>query len=250
MAQRAVTLSRGQMLRAMPKHLLWAAAAGAVAGAALRGLDHLAPSGWLAWAALIAMGGLYANAAVMPVTLPGRHWSFAFIGAMMLFLLLVAGGVLAPKFPFPHSFLPPLPPHGMEPVFLPHVNAITWLGILTGGCLGLLYGLLVGRTGSMVVGLALGSASGYAVGIASLLLVGLSPCGWGCSSYHGLDWRWYGLLHLAWQGALFMVVVHFGASLGAAMGAGAAPATANPQSEIEHRKCDQSSSSDSKSSRI
>lgn len=166
------------------------------------------------WALFIIMGTLWANAAVIPVALPRRYWSFAFIGAMMLFLLLLAGMILASKLPFPHSrkLLPGVP----NPVAVEEVNIITYATVLTGGCLGLLYGLLSGRRGAMVVGLALGGASGYVLGIASLYA--FVAVGGGAEPQY--VWRYDSTLHFAWQGALVMIVLHAGASLGALLGAG------------------------------
>lgn len=225
MLTRGTTPDRRQMLRALPQHVLWAVVLGAVAGPLLWWLLQIPmPDGWQ-WLLAIPAGAVFANAAVLPVALPGRHWSFAFIGAMMLFLLLVAGMILARTFAFPHSQLPALPPHGTEPLYVPEVNYVTWVAVLTGGCLGLLYGLLAGRSGGMSIGLAIGSATGYLLGIASLQLVSSAPCPWGCGQYHDVFWRFDGPLHLAWQCALLLAVLHLGACLGAALGAGANPQT-------------------------
>jgi hypothetical protein len=252
MVQRTLTLSRGQMLRAMPKHLLWAAVSGAVVGMLLYWLkDVAALPGWLQ---AIVMGTLWVNAAVLPVALPGRHWSFAFIAAMMLFLALVAGMILAAKFPFPHSRIAC---ESGRYVYSEEVNIITWAAIITGGCLGLFYGLLVGRTSSMVVGLSLGSAAGYVLGTLAVHAVSARYMGDGADCdggpLNGYALTYNTALHFAWQGALAMVVLHLGASLGAAMGTGPATVTdstdrqqprsvapndaaANPKSPIENRK--------------
>jgi hypothetical protein len=252
MVQRTLTLGRGQMLRAMPKHLLWAAVSGAVVGVLLYWLKDVgALPGWLL---AIVMGTLWANAAVLPVALPGRHWSFAFIAAMMLFLALVAGMILAAKFPFPHSRIAC---ESGRYIYSTEVNVVTWAAIITGGCLGLFYGLLVGRTSSMVVGLSLGSASGYVLGIMAVRAVSWHIYGNDCDgdSLYESCWRYGSPLDFAWQGALAMAALHLGASLGAAMGAGPAvvsagdstdrkqprsvaptDAAANRQSQIENRK--------------
>jgi len=222
MAQRTWTLSRGQMLRAMPKHLLWAAISGAVVGMLLCLVTFVPLPDWML--AIIA-GALWSNAAVVPVAVPGRHWSFAFIGAMMLFLLLVAGTILAQKLPFPHA------PDYVWRMGSEILNLVSWLAVLTGGCIGLLYGLLVGKRSSMVVGLALGTAIGFLLGLGFEGAVTLE--GWELgASVHG---RFDGPLHFAWQGALAMVVLHAAAGLGAALGAGAA-APVNPQSKIENQE--------------
>ncbi|MCY3022574.1 MAG: hypothetical protein NTW87_26640 [Planctomycetota bacterium] len=235
MAQQRWILSRGQMLRSMPKHLLAALVSGAVAGMLLYGLKDV--QALPVWLLFIIMGTLWANAAVMPVALPGRHWSFAFIGAMMLFLLLVAGTVLAPKFPFSHSHVPAPLPGGGDYTDVAEVNAITWGAVLTGGCLGLLYGLLAGRTPAMAVGLALGAATGYVLGAVSLSAFQWLADPRVVSRMPPMVWRFDGILHFAWQGALAMLVLHVGACVGAILGTGPSPdAPANRKSKIENRK--------------
>jgi hypothetical protein len=222
MAHPAWTLSRGQLLRALPKHLLLALLSGAVVGVLIYWLkDIQALPGWVL---LIIMGTLWANAAVIPVALPGRYWSFAFIGALMLFLLLVAGMHLALMLPFPHSrMLGVADPDDSDVVIL--VNVFTYATILTGGCLGLVYGLLAGQRAAMVVGLALGGACGYVLGLGSLLAIRI------LSGNEAYPWRFDGALHFAWQGALAMLWLHLGAGLGAVLGA---RPTANRRSKIEN----------------
>ena len=219
------TLSRGQLLRALPKHLLLAVLSGAVVGMLLYWLKDI--QALPAWALFIIMGTLWSNAAVIPVALPGRYWSFAFIGALMLFLLLVAGMILAAKFEFPHSLVPyPRLPGQTE--YEDEVNVITYAAILTGGCLGLLYGLLSGKAGAMAVGLALGGAFGYILGLASVHAFSEhynDPRGW-------FLWRFDSALHFAWQGALAMLWLHLFAGLGAVLGA----APANRKSQIKNQK--------------
>jgi len=140
----------------------------------------------------------------------------------------VAGMILAPRFPFPHSFVS-LVFMSVQKAEVVEVNVITHAGILTGGCLGLLYGLLAGRPWAMAVGLALGGACGYVLGLESL------------SAFKPLSdsycWRYDGALHFAWQGALAMLWLHLGAGLGAVLGAGPAAAVpANPKSKIQNPK--------------
>jgi len=50
-----------------------------------------------------SIGAIYVNAAMLPLAIPGRHWSFAFIGAMLMVLLMIAGAVLSHKLAFSHS---------------------------------------------------------------------------------------------------------------------------------------------------
>ena len=216
MALRRWTLTRGQMLRAMPRHLLWAVLLGAVVGPPLywlKDVEALPP-----WLLFIIMGTLWANAAVLPVAIPGKHWSFGFIGTFMLFLALFAGMILAARFAFPHSH---------QGNYIPQINCVTFGAIITGGCLGLLYGLLVGTAPSMAVGLALGGAAGYLLGLASEdAFVGLAAFG------EPPAWRFDSALHFAWQSALAMLILHLAACMGAILGIG----PANPQSEIRNPK--------------
>jgi hypothetical protein len=196
------------MFKALPKHLLWAAVSGAVVGPLLywlKDVQFLPPL-----LLFVIMAALWVNAAVMPVALPGKHWSFAFIGAVMLFLALVAAMILAPKFPFGHSLFF-LEGYG-EVVYIPEVNAVTWVAIVTGACLGLFYGLVVGQTPAMVLGVLFGFVAGYFLGA-------MSPRGFG--EWIGVPKLLYSSpLHFLWQGALAMLVLHLGACVGAAMGAG------------------------------
>jgi len=214
MAWKTWTLSRGQLFRALPKHLLLALLCGAVFGPlfyCFKDIQALPPL-----VLFIIIGTLWANAAVLPVALPGRYWSFAFIGALMLFLLLVPGMFLAAKFPFPHSSVL-FSPGAFA--YSPEVNVITHGAILTGACLGLIYGLLAGRRPAMAVGLALGGASGYVLGLASMYAFKWLADPHLVSRLPPLCWRFDGALHFAWQGALAMVVLHLGACLGAVLGA-------------------------------
>ena len=230
MARGALMLNRPQMLRALPKHVFFAALSGAIAGFILYFLNQIELEGQ--WNLLMALpiGAIYVNAAMMPLAIPGRHWSFGFIGAMLMFLLMIVGAILSRKFAFPHS-------REFEWIN-PNVNTATFEFILSGGCLGLFYGMLCGRSSAMIVGTAVGSAMGFVLGIYSRELVNS-----GFFNEHGLiltfdhlagNWRYNSPLHFAWQLAAAMALLHLGACLGAAMGAG--PAPANPQSEIRNPK--------------
>ena len=192
---RGFIFDRRQFLRVLPKHVLCAILSGALTGALLYGLQQLQLPGKWNYLMVIPLVALYVNGAMLPVALPGRHWSFAFIGAMAMFMLLVAGLILSSLFSFAHSLTP-------------LVNLATFLAILTGGCLGLFYGLLAGKPSAMVVGLAVGAATGYLLGLASLHLI--TP---------GNQWRYDGVLHFAWQTAAAFGLLHLGAGLGAALGA-------------------------------
>jgi hypothetical protein len=150
----------------------------------------------------IPLGAIYVNGALLPVALPERNWSFAFIGAMALFMLLVAGLILSSKFSFAHSFSPD------GAAVLSKVNQATFLAILTGGCLGLFYGLLAGKRSALLVGLAMGGAAGYLLGLATSNLVTPQD-----------QWRYGGALNFAWQMALAFGLLHLAASLGAMFGA-------------------------------
>ncbi len=97
----------------------------------------------------IVLSAFLANAAVIPIAMPGRHWSFSFISAIVMFFALVIAMVLSQKFPIGH---------GREYVI---PNLFFWALITTGGCVGLFYGLFVGRTLSMVLGLTFGTWMGY-----------------------------------------------------------------------------------------
>ena len=220
MARGALMLNRPQMLRALPKHVFFAAISGAIAGFILYFLNQIELEGQ--WNLLMALpiGAIYVNAAMLPLAIPGRHWSFAFIGAMLMFLLMIVGAVLSHKFSFGNS---------------EKANIATFEFILSGGCLGMFYGMLSGRTSAMIVGVALGSAVGFLLGTESAEFLvtesGRFSDGTGVTVEY---WRYRSPLHFAWQLGAAMALLHLGACLGAAMGAG--PAPASPQSEIRNPK--------------
>lgn len=199
---RGFKLERRQFLRSLPRHVLCAILSGALTGALLYGLQQCALPGKWNYLMFIPLGALYVNGAMLPVALPGKHWSFAFIGAMALFMLLVAGLILSSKFSFAHSLAP------QTATVLSKVNQATFLAILTGGCLGLFYGLLAGKSSALVAGLALGAATGYLLGLGSLQLITPED-----------QWRYDGALNFAWQTAAAFMLLHLGAALGAALGA-------------------------------
>jgi len=219
MARGAVMLNRPQMLRALPKHVFFAAISGAIAGFILYFLNQIELEGQ--WNLLMALpiGAIYVNAAMIPLAIPGRHWSFAFIGAMLMFLLMIVGAILSHKFAFGKN---------------EKANVATFEFILSGGCLGLFYGMLCGRTSAMIVGIALGSVIGYLMGIGSTSFLVTESGSFSDGTRRTVEsWYYNSPLHFAWQLAAAMALLHLGACLGAAMGAGPAP---NPQSDIRNPK--------------
>lgn len=202
-------MTRGQLFRALPKHLLWAALLGTVGGLILHFLKDIHLSGKWDLLMFIPLAAVHVNMAVLPVAIPGRHWSFGYIGAVMLFFLLIAGTVLSGKIEFPHAHSGPLELSG--------VNVVTYWALLTGGLLGLLYGLIAGRTGAMVLGLIFGSLAGYGLGIGFAgLFPKMEPAEFGAASWVYLRLEWYGMAGLT---ALAMVVLHTASVIGAAFGA-------------------------------
>jgi hypothetical protein len=208
------SLDRRQFLLALPKHVLLAAVFGAVAGALIFLIKNIDIEGQWRIALLLPIGALYVNAAILPLAIPGRHWSFAFICSMLLFLMLIAGVIIATKVNVPHSHVP-----GGEP--LSKVNALTIGAVLTGACLGLFYGLFSDRRGAMVTGALIGAASGYTLGVFSVEFVTHSSAAWDTIAYNSA-------LHYAWQCAGALAVLHCGGCIGAMFGArpaGTPPAT-------------------------
>ena len=206
-------LTRGQLFRALPKHILWAALLGLLGGAVLYFLKDVHPSGMWELLMFIPLAAVHVNMAVLPVAIPGRHWSFGYIGAMMLFFLLIAGTVLAGKFEFPHA-------HVAWGRTLEGVNVVTYWAILTGGLLGLLYGLIAGRTSAMILGLALGSLAGYALGIGFAEMFPKFKGAIGTQFPEGtfVEWR-FSLIEGMGMVAVAMVVLHLASLTGAALGA-------------------------------
>ena len=88
------TLDRRQFLLALPKHLLLAAAFGAGAGALIFLLKNIDLDGQWRMALLLPIGAVYVNAVILPLAIPGRHFGFAFICSMLMFLILIAGMIL------------------------------------------------------------------------------------------------------------------------------------------------------------
>lgn len=186
---------------------MWAALLGAVGGVLLHFLKDIHLSGMWNLLMFIPIAAVYVNTAVLPVAIPGRHWGFGYIGAIMLFFLLIAGTVLAGKIEFPHARNT-----------LAGVNVISYWALLTGGLLGILYGLIAGRTGAMLMGMMLGSLAGYGIGV-------------GCATmfpYPGpetpsSDWGGPPVLYLLWYETILavggaMVVLHAMSLIGAALG--------------------------------
>jgi hypothetical protein len=205
MARAPLSFGRPQLLRQLPLHLLLALIAGAITGALLYAGSQIQPTGLMKYLVLIMLGSIYVNGATLPVSIPGRHWSLAFINALLMLMLLIAGLVLAGKIHYGHSIMP-------DGKVLSRVNLVTTVGMLTGGGLGLFYGLLAGHKWSMIVGAAMGIATGYVLGLLSLNAVSQSP--------ENLNaWVYNSPLHFAWQCAVGLALLHTGASVGAIMGA-------------------------------
>ncbi|MFH0939398.1 MAG: hypothetical protein V1899_08975 [Planctomycetota bacterium] len=203
---RGPILSRYQLLRSLPKHVLYAILLGAITGILLYWLKFVQLSGKWNYLMFFPIASIYVNGATLPVAIPGRHWTFAFIGAMMMLLLLIAGVILSIELPFSHSLKP-----GTSKVMYT-ANLITYGGILTGGCLGLFYGILAGCKTAMFVGLAMGVATGYLLSLASIHAV-IAGADMDILIYNSTP-------HAAWQGALACGTLHIGAGLGAILGSG------------------------------
>ena len=204
---RGPIFDRRQFLYSLPKHILCAVALGAITGILLYWLSLVQLPGKWNYLMFFPIASVYVNGATLPMAIPGRHWTFAFMGEMMLLLLLITSLILSMKLPFSHS----LKPGASETLYT--VNLITYVGILTGGCLGLFYGILAGHKSAMVVGLALGAVTGYLLGVASIHVVTAGALGVDANI-----WVYNGTLHAAWQGALACSALHAGASLGAMLG--------------------------------
>jgi hypothetical protein len=203
---RALAMDRGDYLRGLPQYVLLAAVFGAIAGALIHWIKIIPFDGGWRLLLLIPMAAVYVNAAVLPLAVRGRHWSFAFICCMLLFLMLIAGFILSEKLWFPHSMVTGAPP-------LSKVNTLSAGALLTGACLGLFYGLLSGKRAALIVGLIVGAITGYLLGLLSLDVVAHSSAA---------DWdtlRYTGALNFAWQGAIALAALHFGACIGAMLGA-------------------------------
>jgi hypothetical protein len=225
--RREFRLTRGELLRAIPKHLGWAALAGAIGGVLLYFINQIHIEGLWSLLLFIPIGAVYVNAAVLPVVIPRRFWSFGYIGMVLLFLLLIIGTILSNKISFPHAVAANGNP-------LPHVNFVTFWALMTGAMLGLLYGLLAGRTGAMLVGLMLGSMLGYFVGAAfgayiEDLLKNINSVireGDSVTFYSRLEPQLVGMIvMLAFGNSLLHLVALIGAALGADRTPATAPAT-------------------------
>ena len=199
------SLDRRQFLLALPKHLLLAAAFGAVAGALICLLKNIDLDGQWRMALLLPIGAVYVNAVILPLAIPGRHFGFAFICSMLMFLILIAGMILATKIILPHSQI-------AGGGTLTKVNALTFGAVLTGACLGLFYGLFSDRRGAMASGAIVGAAMGYTLGVVSVDLVHHTPEAWDTLVYTGP-------LNFAWQCAAALMLLHLAGCLGAMLGA-------------------------------
>jgi hypothetical protein len=211
MVRGALMLSRAQLLRALPQHALLALICGAVAGFVLYFFQGIQLEGKWNLLMFIPTAAFFANAAVLPIIIPGRHWSLGFIGAMMLFLLLFAGLIISSKLPFPHS-------RNSFGLVLTKVNSYSYALLLGGACVGLFYGLLAGVRSAMIVGAALGAASGYLLGVGMLRLVSGMEVPAGSMAATEI-WQFSGPHHTAWQLGAALMLLHVGACAGAAMGA-------------------------------
>jgi len=204
--RRTLLYTRAQLLRALPKHLLLAVVAGLIAGPLLYLCLLIPLQGAWRMALLFPMIAIYANAVTLPVAIPGRHWSFAFVCSVLLLFLMVVSQVLAGKLSFGHA--------QVGTAVLSTVNRITAGAIASGLCLGLFYGLLAGKRNAMIVGGAMGVATGYLLGLVSVQLVHASGPDVNALIYSGI-------VDYAWQFAAGLAVLHLGSGLGAALGAGA-----------------------------
>ncbi|HYF48930.1 MAG TPA: hypothetical protein VEJ63_05975 [Planctomycetota bacterium] len=202
--RRAPALSRQQFLKALPLHLLLAALSGAVTAVLLSLLTDIQLSGYWRYILILPIGAVYVNGAIMPLVVPGRHFSFGFLCAMMLIMICLAGGVLSTWLRLPHSFV--------DDAYLSKINTVSFIALVTGLSLGLFYGILVGTRHSLTFGAILGTAGGYLVGLGTAALV---------SHESGTRNQFvYGsLLDFAWQGAAAMLALHLFGAIGALMGA-------------------------------
>ncbi|HYG74807.1 MAG TPA: hypothetical protein VEK08_07375 [Planctomycetota bacterium] len=229
MAQATFTLNRSELLRGLPRHLLFALVLGLVVGPLMWLVKEIeVPEGW-EWIAGIPIAALWANAAALPIALPGRHWGYGFISAGMIFLLLVAGAVLGERIMLSHSIVKT----PLETQRLMKVNLLTFELVLSGAGIGLFYGLLAGKKSAMWTGLALGGAIGFVLGIASLAVVTHAVAGGAkklsmdmLMSYD--RWKYDTFYHFAWQTTAAAVALHLAGCIGAALGAGAAAPVAAP----------------------
>ena len=200
----AACLSRGKFLSALPEHFFLALLFGA-GGSIL--LDLLAqiklPGPWINLP-LFPSVAIFVNAMVLPLAIPGRHWSFAFLCEMMLILSCLAGVILATLIPLPHSTV--------AGNYLSTVNVITFLAMATGLSLGCFYGIVVGGAKALKLGALFGLTGGYLVGLLSTALISHET--------ETLDQFEYGsLLDMAWQGGVGLLILHFFATIGALLGA-------------------------------
>jgi len=219
MVRGALMLNRAQLLRAMPKHALLALFCGAAAGFVLYFLQDIQLEGKWNLLMFIPTAAFFANAAILPIIIPGRHWSFGFIGAMMLFLLLFAGLIISSKLPFPHS-------RNSFGLVMTKVNSFSYALVIAGVCVGLFYGVLAGVRSAMIVGAALGAATGYLLGVGMLSLVnGIEVPPGGTAAVE--IWKFSGPHHAAWQLGVALGVLHLGACGGAAMGANTPSSSGN-----------------------
>ena len=196
------TLSRKDLLQKLPQHVLYAVLLGAVGAVLLSLLQYIQLPGRWNYLMAFPFAAVYVNAAVLPLAIPGRHWSFAFIAGMMMVLISMAAAILSAKVQFPHSVI--------GGTVLPKVNTLTFFMLVTGGSQGLFYGVLVGRKPAMVLGLFFGLIAGYLLGMLSLTVVTHDQAN--TFVYN----RW---IDFAWQGALALGVLHLAACLGAVVGA-------------------------------
>ena len=199
-----IGVDRRQLLHNLPRHVLLAVIFGLVAGPLIFGLKSIPIDGSWRLVLLAPISLVYVAATTLPVALPGKHWLFAVICAVLLLMASLVAGILATKIDFPHSLLP-------DGTVLTKVNVVTTGAMATGICLGLFYGLLSEKRSAMIAGAILGAATGYTLGMASVEVVSRTP---------PLDLLVYnGVLHYAWQLAVALAVLHLGACLGAALGA-------------------------------
>jgi len=203
-ARRTPVLTRATFVRLIPFHLLLAALFGAGTAVLLGLLGSIQLAGRWQYVMVFPIGALYVNGVVLPVSIPGRHWSFGFLCSMMLILICMAGGIISTWLHLPHSTV--------GTVFLSAVNTATFLAVVTGASIGLFYGLLVGERTALTLGAVLGAMGGYILGLLSALLISHEEATRNQFIYN--SWFDY-----AWQGAAGLLGLHLFGAVGALMGA-------------------------------
>jgi hypothetical protein len=197
-------LTRKKFWVSIPNHLLLSLVFGAGGAVILSLISHIQLPGRWYYLILFPSTAIFVNAAVLPLGIPGRRWSFAFLCEMMLILSCFASGILSTWIPLPHSTV--------AENYLTSVNVITFLAMATGLSLGLFYGVIVGGQLALKMGAIFGLLGGYFVGLFSTALISHET-----ETLNQFEYA--SVLHLAWQGAAGLLILHFFATLGALLGA-------------------------------